>query len=275
MSENKKNYRKNLNEACKVVVKIGTDCLTNENSELDISKLDKLVSDFMTLLTEGKEGVLVSSGAIGAGIGKLSLKEKPEEMEPLQAASTIGQGELMRRYSESFENYNRQVAQLLLTQQDFTNPTRFGNLKNTISELLDWDITPIINENDAVAVEEIRMGDNDLLSAFTASGIKADLLIILTDVDGLYEENPKKNSKANRIKKVEKVDEEILNLTKKTSEGDFGGMQTKIEAAKIATEEGIPVVITQASKENVIKKVIEGKEIGTLFLPQESMKSIN
>lgn len=271
MSQSNENHRK-LPEPNKIVVKIGTDCLTNEDSELDISKLDKLVSDFTTLLNEEKEGVLVSSGAIGAGIGKLSLEEKPEEMEPLQAASTIGQGELMRRYSESFEKYDRQVAQLLLTQQDFTNPTRFGNLKNTIKELLDWDITPIINENDAVAVEEIRMGDNDLLSAFTASAIKADLLIILTDVDGLYEKNPKKNSDANRIKKVEKVDEEILDLTRETSEGNFGGMQTKIEAAKIATEEGIPVVITKASKENIIEKVIEGKEMGTLFLPQEKYK---
>jgi len=272
MSKNEKKYRDKLTHANKIVVKIGTDCLTNKDSELDISKLNRLVSNFMVLPNEEKQGVLVSSGAIGAGVGKLSLKEKPEEMESLQAASTIGQSELMRRYSESFERYNRQVAQLLLTQQDFTNPNRFENLKNTIKELLEWKIIPIINENDAIAVEEIRMGDNDLLSAFTASGIKADLLIILTDVDGLHEKNPKRCSDAKKMKIVEKIDENILNLTRETSERDFGGIQTKIEAAKIATEEGIPVVITKGSKEDVIKRVIEGKDVGTLFLPQKHTK---
>lgn len=263
------NIRKKLSDAKRIVVKIGTNCLTDENSKLDVSNVDKVVSDLIDLVKEEKEMILVSSGAIGAGVGRLSLEETPEEMESLQAASTIGQGALMRRYSESFEKYNRHVAQLLLTREDFTNPTRFNNLKNTVQELLKWKVIPIINENDAVAIDEIRMGDNDLLSAFTASGIGADLLIILTDVDALCAKDPKKCDSAEPIKTVEKVTDEILNLTKETTEDDFGGMKTKVEAAKIATEEGIPVVVTAAEKENVLKKILNGEEIGTLFVPQK------
>lgn len=263
------NIRKKLSDAKRIVVKIGTNCLTDENSKLDVSNVDKVVSDVIGLVKEEKEVILVSSGAIGAGVGRLSLEETPEEMESLQAASTIGQGALMRRYSESFEKYDRHVAQLLLTREDFTNPTRFNNLKNTVQELLKWKVIPIINENDAVAVDEIRMGDNDLLSAFTASGIEADLLIILTDVDALCAKDPKKCDSAEPIKTVEKVTDEILDLTKETSDGDLGGMKTKVEAAKIATEEGIPVVVTAAAKENVLKRILNSEEIGTLFLPQK------
>jgi len=260
--------RKSLKNAKKIVVKIGTDCLTNSKSELDISKVEKIVSELMSLINQDKEVMLVSSGAIGAGVGKLSIEKVPENMESLQAASTIGQGELMRRYSEKFENYDRQVAQLLLTQQDFTAPTRFKNLKNTMEELLNWGVIPIINENDAVAVEEIRMGDNDLLSAFTATGVEADLLIILTDVDGLYDKNPKENPEAKPIREVEEIDQEILNITEKTSEKNFGGIRTKVEAAKITTQEGIPVVIAKASEKNVITKIMKGEKLGTFFSPQ-------
>ncbi len=261
--------RKELNKAKRIVVKIGTNCLTDEDSNLDTSNVDKVVSNLMTLVEEEKEVMLVSSGAIGAGVGRLSLGEMPEEMESLQAASTIGQGALMRRYSEIFEKYGHHVAQLLLTQEDFTNPTRFKNLKNTIRELLNWGVIPIINENDAVAVEEIRMGDNDLLSAFTASGVEADLLVILTDVDGLCAEDPKKCDTPDPIRTVEKVTDEIQELTRETTDGEFGGMQTKVEAAKIATEEGIPVVVTNAAKNNVLERILDGEEIGTLFLPQK------
>ncbi len=269
LSNSPKDVRKKLSEADRIVVKIGTNCLTDENSKLDLSNVNKVVSNLMELVEREKEVILVSSGAIGAGVGRLSLGEMPEDMESLQAASTIGQGSLMRRYSESFEKYDLHVAQLLLTRQDFTNPTRFNNFKNTIRELLKWGVIPIINENDAVAVDEIRMGDNDLLSAFTAAGVRAELLIILTDVDGLYAEDPKKCDSAEPIRTVEKVTEEIQNLTRKTTDGDFGGMQTKVEAAKIATEEGIPVVVTDASKDNILTRILDGEETGTLFLPQK------
>lgn len=260
--------RKKLSKSNRIVVKVGTNSLTDSNSKLDESRVEKLVGDLINLIDEEKEVILVSSGAIGAGVGRLSLKELPKDMESLQAASTIGQGELMRKYSETFEKKDLKVAQLLLTREDFTNPDRFENLKNTIRVLFRWGVVPIINENDAVAVEEIRMGDNDLLSSFTAAGVEADLLIILTDVDGLHAEDPKKAKSAEPIRTVEEVTPEIEELTKKTSDGDFGGMYTKVQGAKIATEEGIPVVITDAKKENVLDRVLSGEEIGTLFIPK-------
>lgn len=268
MTDSAEKIRKNLPRAERIVVKVGTNCLTNEESKLDEDSVEKLTNDLMKLANNGKEVILVSSGAIGAGLGRLSIEEMPEDMKSLQAASTIGQGALMRKYGETFEKYGRNVAQLLLTREDFTDPPRFQNLLNTLNALFKWDIIPIINENDAVAVEEIRMGDNDLLSAFTASGVKAGLLIILTDVDGLHGEDPKKKKDADPIRTVEKVTPEIQELTNKTSDADFGGMVTKVQAAKIATEEGIPVVVTKASKENVLQRILDGEEIGTLFMPQ-------
>lgn len=268
MNKGSEKIRKSLKDSNRIVVKVGTNSLTNENSKLDEGRVEKLVENLMSLMDDGREIVLVSSGAIGAGIGRLSLERRPEDMESLQAASTIGQGELMRKYSEAFEKHELKVAQLLLTREDFTNPNRFDNLKNTIKVLFEWGVVPIINENDAVAVEEIRMGDNDLLSAFTASGIGADLLIMLTDVDGLCAGDPKKEESVEPIKNVERVTSEIEELTRKSTDENFGGMYTKVQAAKIATEEGIPVVIANAQEENILKRVTAGEEIGTLFIPQ-------
>ncbi len=248
--------RQNLSQSKRIVVKIGTDCLTREDSKLDESSVEKLVSDIVNLLEMDKEIVLVSSGAIGAGIGRLSLEKRPEKMESLQAASTIGQSALMRKYSESFEENGKHIAQLLLTREDFTDPNRFENFKSTINRLFTWNVLPIINENDAVAVEEIRMGDNDLLSAFTATGTMADLLVILTDVDGLYTKDPKKSNDAESIKNVEKVTPELEKMIEKTSGSDFGGMFTKIKAAKMATEDGVPVVVTDAKKKNVLERIL-------------------
>lgn len=264
-----KEIRKNLSDKDRILVKVGTNCLTNEDSELEERSVRKLVGDLMDLIEAKKKVILVTSGAISAGIGRLSLEKMPEDMKSLQAASTVGQSELMRKYSESFEEYGHHVAQLLLTREDFTNSDRFQNLKNTLKALFDWGVIPIINENDAVAVEEIRMGDNDLLSAYTAIGSGSDLMIILTDVDGLYTGDPKKKESAEPIRTVEKVTHEIEKLTEETTGGNFGGMYTKVQSAKIATEEGVPVIVTKASKKKVLKRILEGEEIGTLFLPQE------
>lgn len=267
-SGKEENFRKRLSGSQRIVVKVGTNCLTDDSSKLDEESIEKLVSEISALVREGVEVILVSSGAIGAGMGKLSMTEYPEDMKSLQAASTIGQSALMRKYAESFEKYGYNVAQLLLTKEDFTESTRFKNLKNTLSTLFRWEVIPIINENDAVAVDEIRMGDNDLLSAFTASGSGADLLVLLTDVDGLYTENPKKEKSAEPIRTVEKVTDDIENLTKRTSDGEFGGMQTKVQGAKIATEDGISTVIAAADEEKVLSKILDGEKIGTLFKPQ-------
>lgn len=262
--------RGKLSEADRIVVKVGTDCLTDEDSRLDKKSIEKLIGDLMDLVEDGREVILVTSGAIGAGIGRLSMGEMPDDMKYLQAASTIGQSALMREYSEGFEKYGRHIAQLLLTREDFTDPERFKNFKSTLTALFKWGVIPIINENDAVAVEEIRMGDNDLLSAFAASGSESDLLVILTDVDGLYTEDPKKDESAEPIRTVEGVTSDVIELAERTTEVDFGGMLTKVQAAKMATEEGLPVVVTEAGREDVLKKVLDGEEIGTLFLPQKS-----
>ncbi|KXA89481.1 hypothetical protein AKJ57_05255 [candidate division MSBL1 archaeon SCGC-AAA259A05] len=269
MTSNPKKTREELSGAKRIVVKIGTNCLTDENSKLDEKSIEKLADDLANLKENEKEVILVSSGAIGAGVGRLSLQKMPDNMESLQAASTVGQGALMRRYSENFEEYGLHVAQILLTQEDLTDPSRFQNFKNTIRILFKWGVIPIVNENDAVAVEEIRMGDNDPLSAFTASGAGADLLIMLTDVDGLHTGDPKKEKSAKPIRTVEKVTPGIEKLTEKTSGSDFGGMYTKVQAAKIATGEGIPVVVADAREVNVLKKILSGEEIGTLFLAQK------
>lgn len=266
---NTKKTRKNLSSAKRVVVKIGTNCLTDEDSKLDEKSIEKLTADIADLKEDGKEIILVSSGAIGAGLGRLSFQKTPDDMESLQAASTVGQGTLMRKYSELFEKYEIHVAQILLTQEDLTDPNRFQNFKNTIKTLFKWGVIPIVNENDAVAVEEIRMGDNDPLSAFTASGAGADLLVMLTDVDGLHTGDPKKEESAKPIRTVEEITPETENLTEKTSGRNFGGMYTKIQAAKIATSEGIPVVVADAGESGVLKKILSGKEIGTLFLAQK------
>ncbi|MFP4006007.1 MAG: glutamate 5-kinase [Candidatus Hadarchaeia archaeon] len=261
-------FRKKLSSSKRIVVKIGTNSLTDDKSQLDEKRIGKLVSEITDLMDEGRDVILVTSGAIGAGMGKLSKEEYPENMESLQAASTIGQSALMRKYSEYFEERGYNAAQLLLTKEDFMNSTRFKNLKNTLETLFEWNVVPIINENDAIAVDEIRMGDNDLLSAFTASGSDADLLILLTDVDGLFTKNPKNDSSAKPIRTVEKVTEEIENLTRRTTKEEFGGMQTKVQGAKIATEDGIPTVIAQAEKKNVLSRIISGEKIGTLFKSQ-------
>lgn len=265
-------FREKLSDVNRVVVKVGTTCLTGENSRLDTSKVEKLAKDLMELIRMGKEVILVSSGAIGAGLGRLSLKERPKDMGSLQAASTVGQSALMEAYSRSFNYYDQCVAQILLTRDDFTDPTRFQNFKNTLKVLFNWGVIPIINENDAVAVEEIRMGDNDLLAAFTTTGANADLLVMLSDVDGLYTKDPKKEKTAKPIRTVEEITPEIEEIAK-LSERDFGGIATKIQAAKITTQEGIPVVVVDGSREDVLKLVLEGKEIGTLFLPVESEKT--
>ncbi|KXA95806.1 glutamate 5-kinase [candidate division MSBL1 archaeon SCGC-AAA259E19] len=268
MSDPKK-AREKLSGAKRVVVKIGTNCLTDEDSKLEEKSIEKLADDIADLKEDGREVILVSSGAIGAGLGRLSFGEMPEDMKSLQAASTVGQGALMRRYSECFEEHGIHVAQILLTQEDLTAPSRFQNFKNTIRTLFKWSVLPIVNENDAVAVEEIRMGDNDPLSAFTASGAGADLLIMLTDVDGLHTGDPKEEESAEPIRTVEKITPEIEKLTEKSSESKFGGMYTKVQAAKIATDEGIPVVVADAEESNVLKKILAGEEIGTLFLAQK------
>ncbi|ELZ08821.1 glutamate 5-kinase [Natrinema thermotolerans] len=252
-------------DADRVIVKAGTNSLTDEDSNLDDGKLDKLVDDLEDLLKRDKEVILVSSGSIGAGTGR--IEQSSGTVEESQALSTVGQSLLMHRYTESFDRYGRKVAQLLLTQHDLENPERFTNLRNTIETLLDWGVVPIINENDAVATEEIRIGDNDMLSAATTMGVDADLLVTLTDVGGVYTGNPKEDDDAERIDAVGTNYDDVQGIISETTSDGFGGIKTKVEGARDVSEHGVPAVIAKSTAPDVLEKIATAKPVGTIFVP--------
>ena len=252
-------------EADRVIVKAGTNSLTDEESNLDDEKLDKLVDDLADLLERDTEVILVSSGAVGAGVGRIGYTG--ETVEESQALSTVGQSYLMRRYTESFERYDRKVAQLLLTQHDLENSDRFTNFRNTIETLLEWGVVPVINENDAVATKEIRIGDNDMLSASVAIGVDVDLLVTLTDVGGVYTGNPKRDPDAERIEAVGRNYDEVEAIVEESATSVFGGIQTKVQGARKVSEHGVPAVIARSTEPDVLEKIATGKEVGTIFVP--------
>ncbi|WP_396612787.1 glutamate 5-kinase [Haloferax sp. S1W] len=252
-------------EADRVIVKAGTNSLTDADSNLDDEKLDKLVDDIESLLSRDKEVLLVSSGAVGAGMGRLD--QPTDTVEASQALSTIGQSLLMHRYTESFERYGRKVAQILITEHDLESPERFTNFRNTVETLLEWDVVPIINENDAVATEEIQIGDNDMISASIAIGVDVDLLVTLTDVGGVYTGNPKENPDAERIEVVGDNYSDVENIVNESSTGGFGGIQTKVRGARDAAEHDIPAVIARSTEPDVLAKVANAESVGTMFLP--------
>ena len=257
---------KYLGDIRRFVVKVGTSSLTNEDSGLDVGKIANLVSELMRQKRLGRQPILVSSGAIGAGMGKIKLSKRPETMPQLQAAAAIGQGILMQTYEYFFDSYAQPIAQILLTKDDFTDPVRNKNLRNTLKTLLDWNVVPIINENDTIATEEIKVGDNDTLAAYVSIEIDAELLVILTDVDGLYKGDPNRSNGGDFVRVVEDVTPEVESWADKSGKG-FGGMYTKVQAAKRLAEIGIPTVISNARGVDVLSKVFEG-EAGTLFLPR-------
>ena len=251
--------------ADRVVVKAGTNSLTDETSRLDPAKIDKLVDDLHDLLDADKDVLLVSSGAIGAGKGRVD--QTTERVEEEQALSTVGQSHLMRQYTESFERYGYKIAQILLTENDLEDPDRFTNFKNTVKTLLAWDIVPIINENDAVATEEIRIGDNDMLSSSVAIGVDADLLVTLTDVGGVYTANPKDNPQAERIEAVGDNYTQVQERVEASSSPSFGGIQTKVAGARAVSEHGIVAIVAGSTKPDVLAKIVACKSVGTLFVP--------
>ena len=257
--------RKLAAEADRVVVKAGTNSLTDEESNLDDEKLDKLVDDIMDLRERGKEVVLVSSGAIGAGKGRVD--QPAETVEDMQAASTVGQSHLMRRYTESFERYDQKIAQILLTQEDLVDTDRFANFRNSLETLFEWGVIPIVNENDAIAIQEIKIGDNDMISSSVAVGVDADLLVTLTDVGGVYTGNPKEDPEAEKIEAVGRNYSEVQQIVQGSSTAEFGGIRTKVQGAREANEHGIPAIIALSTEEDVLQKVAEGETVGTLFLP--------
>ncbi len=256
-----------IENAKRIVIKVGTSSLTYETGKINIRRMVKLCSVLADLHNSGKQVVLVTSGAIGVGVGKLGLKERPKDIPGRQAAATVGQCELMFMYDKFFGENGVKTGQLLITKSDIENDKRRENLENTFEKLFEYEAVPIINENDAVATEEIVYGDNDSLSAIVAKLIKADALIILTDIDGLFDENPNENPDARLIPIVKTIDEDIKALCGGAgSSRGTGGMITKIHAAEIATKAGIPTVIMNGTAPQDIYKLIDGHSVGTLFL---------
>lgn len=255
-----------------IVIKVGTSTLTYDSGKMNLRLMEKLCQTICDLQNSGKKIILVSSGAIGVGVGKLGLAERPSETAKKQALAAVGQCELMFMYDKFFTEYNRTVAQVLLTAEDIREEKSRINIKNTFSELLKMDIIPIVNENDTVATTELEgknFGDNDNLSAIVAKICKADSLVILTDIDALYTADPKTDDKAKRIPVVEKIDDYIMNLAGGAgSNRGTGGMLTKIKAAKLATENGINTCIMNGNEPKNLYALLDGNDIGTVFLAQ-------
>lgn len=262
--------RKLIKKAKRVVIKIGSSIITDEKDVIDEAFLDSLAKQVLQLGKKGKEIVIVSSGAVAAGMMVLKLKEKPKKISEKQAVAACGQGYLIHKYSDVFSRYGLIVAQILLTSEDMALRARYLNAKNTIENLITKKIIPIINENDSVAINEIKMGDNDNLSAEVACLIDADLLVILSDVDGFYDKDPKVYSDASVISVVSNVDKYFKKVNNKAgSKVGTGGIYTKLQAVKKTMVVGIPVVLAKGKQENVITNILEGKNIGTLFIPND------
>ena len=262
------NYRDSLKDKKRIVVKIGSSSLTHQDTGyLDLSKLEKLVRVLTNLRNMGKDVVLVSSGAIAVGRKKIGL-DGNLTIPQKQACAAIGQAQLMMMYQKLFGEYNQVTAQVLMTKVTIINEPNKTNAINTFNELLSLGVIPVVNENDTVSTYEIQFGDNDRLSAIVATLTNADLLILLSDIDGMYTDDPNINKDAEMIKIVEKIDGKLENMGKDTTTSSVGtgGMSTKIGAAKIATKAGTDMVIANGADVNIIEKIINGKDVGTLFV---------
>jgi glutamate 5-kinase len=264
-------YRQNaINNAKRLVVKIGTSSLTHNRGLLNLSKMEYLVRQLADIHNRGYDVILVTSGAISAGMGKLGMKQRPKTVPVSQAAAAVGQGILLHMYEKLFGEYGQTVAQLLFTMDDVDSRERRENALNAFNALFDLNVIPIVNENDAVAVDEIKFGDNDTLSAVVAKIADADLLIILSDIDGLYDSDPRYNNDAKVIHTVEVITEDIEKLAGGAgTELGTGGMVTKIKAAKIATSAGIDMVIANGADRQALYKVMSGDNFGTWFKKKE------
>jgi glutamate 5-kinase len=254
----------------RIVIKIGSNILTEASGGLNHKRIQTIAGDVSSVCDSGHEIVIVSSGAVAAGMKKLGLREKPREIRLKQAAAAVGQSSLMWAYEKSFEIYRKKVAQVLLTREDFSGRVRYLNSKNTLTTLLSYDIVPIINENDTVATEEIRFGDNDQLAALVSGLIDAERLIILSDVEGLYSSDPRKNQDAKIISCIDAITPEVEAAAGGAGSAfGTGGMFSKVLAAKKALSYGIKVNIISGRKKGLIASLMAGKQHGTEFRPQE------
>lgn len=259
--------KESLRKAKRIVIKIGSNTLTNGEG-LNTDVVEALGCQVDKLLSQGKEVILVSSGSVACGMKKMGFSKRPEELPEIQASSAIGQSGLMLEYEKAFANYNRKVAQILLTRDDLSNRRRYLNTRNTLYTLLSWGVTPIINENDTVVTAEIKFGDNDNLSAMIALQLNADLLINLTDIDGLYDKDPRNNPDARLIPVIRSIHKNTEEMAGSSGDLGTGGMLTKIQAARKTTAAGVPMLIACGKNLNILSEIFSGMAHGTFFCPQ-------
>lgn len=262
--------RDKISQAERIVIKVGTSTLTYDNGRINLRNMENLCRSVAGLMNRGKQVILVSSGAIGVGVGKLRLQEKPDAIREKQAVAAVGQCELMNMYSRLLSDYNYPVAQVLLTKDDIDDASTRTNIMNTFQTLIEMEIVPVVNENDTVSTREIyhngTFGDNDTLSAIVAVLIEADLLIMLTDIDGLYDCDPRQNTDACFVSYVPEITDEIeASAGGEGSKRGTGGMRSKILAARIATSAGLDAVIANGAEPHIIDSIFEGKPVGTMF----------
>lgn len=262
--------REQLQQAKRIIVKVGTSTLNYATGKLNIEKIELLVRELSDLSNQGREIILVSSGAVGAGIERLKKTQRPKTIPEKQALAAVGQGILMHLYEKLFAEYGQTVAQVLLTKENSRQYSQFINSRNALLTLLAMGVIPIINENDAVAVDELKIGDNDTLSATVATLVDADTLIILSDIDGLYTANPAKDKNARLLYEVAHITPEIEKMAGGAgSSMGTGGMSTKIKAAKIAVNSGTTMVIASGSERNILRRLLAGELLGTIFPAKE------
>ena len=267
------NHRQELQNSKRIVVKVGTSTLTYDNGDINLARIEKLARVLSDLMNAGKEVVLVTSGAVQVGVKKLKLKEKPTSIREKQAAASVGQCELMHIYSKFFGEYSHIVGQVLLTKDVIEDEHVRNNVVNTFEKLIEDKVIPIVNENDTVAIDEIenivRFGDNDNLSAIVSVLIHADLLVILSDIDGFFDSDPTKNPNSKLMKVIDGIAPELENFAGDSgTDVGTGGMVTKLTAAKTATSAGVSLILANGKEPSILRDIIEGQEIGTLFLKQ-------
>lgn len=263
--------REALKKAKRIVIKVGTSTITYANGKRNFSQIDRLAREISDLQNQGKEMILVTSGAVAVGVNRMGLPGKPKTIPGKQAAAAVGQGVLMHTYEKFFADYGQIVAQVLITKTEAIDRHRYTNTRNTFMELMRQRVIPIVNENDVVALDELKIGDNDNMSALVAGIVDADLVIILSDVDGLYTANPQTHPDAVIVPEVAEITPEIeVSAGGVGSARGTGGMATKIQAAKAATSSGIHLVIASGTEKNAITRVLQGEELGTLFVSREN-----
>lgn len=263
--------RDGLKNAKRVVVKVGTSTITRPTGGSNLVRMEEIAREIAGLADEGREMVLVTSGAIAAGMNRMGLKTRPKDVSKRQALAAVGQGVLMHLYETMFASYGQTAGQVLLTKENSVRHNQYTNSRNALLAMIAMGVVPVVNENDAVSVDELKIGDNDTLSATVASLVDADALIILSDVDGLYTANPQERPDAKLISEVREVTPEIENLAGGAgTEGGTGGMVTKLAAAKIAMSAGVTMVIARGDRFGVMREVLEGKSVGTVFFAKDA-----